>query len=611
MVFFLNSAYLFSINNDTSKVVERGSATKWFTENQFEFPDSTTDLTSSLTDFHKYISKNTLGNAGLAEQNPAYRPSREQIGFKYSTNHYSNYYYHPYDLRFYNTRVPYTDLFYVIGTKREQLFKGTFSYNLKKNWNIAADFCRIRSEGSHLRQNTNDNFIALSTNYRSKNNRYWLLSSVIYNSVKNSENGGIADDSVFENIDLNEKLLLVNLTSAKRSQENANIYLKQIFNFGKRSTDTSSLNSIIPSSRLILTSSFDANSLQYEDKLPTSGYYPAIYYDSTITNDSTFFSKIKNELTWKRLDNKKHRGVIDLIGIGFNFKQEQIKVHQRSLENTFNNYITGGEIYNTYTARSIWWNLSMNYVLRGYNQDDHWASLYFKQNIRDSITSIAFSVESRLQKPDFIYNRFLSNSFQWDTSYSKTVTEGAEISFVSKKFKLEANLSYYRYKNVLYFDSTASPKQFNGSIPLLSAFLKKDLTFYNWHFDNKITYQYLADSSVIRVPEFITENSIYYENNLLKNALRLQIGASLYFLTSYYSNAYMPATEEFYLQDNKKYGNYPFIDFFVNAKIKTVRIFFKIDHLNSGWSGKKYVLTPGYPYPERTFKLGISWRFFD
>ena len=65
------------------------------------------------------------------------------------------------------------------------------------------------------------------------------------------------------------------------------------------------------------------------------------------------------------------------------------------------------------------------------------------------------------------------------------------------------------------------------------------------------------------------------------------------------------------LQYDTKYGNYPFIDFFINTKIKAVRAFFKIDHLNSGWIGNKYQMTPNYPMNDRAFKLGISWRFYD
>jgi len=141
--------------------------------------------------------------------------------------------------------------------------------------------------------------------------------------------------------------------------------------------------------------------------------------------------------------------------------------------------------------------------------------------------------------------------------------------------------------------------------------LKKDFTFFNWHLNNSILYQYVPDSTIIRLPEYVLEHSLYYENDLFKKAMRLQIGASVYFVSNYFSDKYMPATGQFYLQDDKQYGNYPFIDFFINARVKAVRIFFKIDHLNSGWMGNKYQMTPSYPMNDRAFKLGISWRFYD
>lgn len=609
---FLHSSVIYSLNTDTVKDTGKVSLTKWFTENQFEYSDSINELDNSLYDFQRYISKNIIGNIGLAEQNIYYRPYQLPLGFVYSANNSLNYFFSSRTLKYHKTRVPYTDLFYVIGTKREQVFRGTFSYNIRKEWNITADFSRIRSEGSYLRQSTNDNFISLSTNYKSPNNRYWLLSSVIYNSMKNAENGGLTDDTLFFNSgNIDEKLLNVNLTLAKRSAENANVYIKQILNFGKRPADTSAADIIVPTSRLLFVSSIDANSLKYQDDNPSSSYYTSIYYDSTETFDSTFYYNIENELNWKRSDNKKHRGFNDLLGLGFSFKHQLINIKQKSLDTTFNNLIGGFEFFNTYSSHSFWWNLSAKYVLEGYNKDDFHSSLNFIKESNDSLTKVTLKLETRQQNPDFIYNRFLSNHFIWENIFEKSRSNGIEISLKMKKIKFETCFSAYNYKNVLYFDNYSLPRQYNSFIPIFSIFIKKDISFFKWHFDNKIIYQYIPDSTVIRLPAFITENSIYYENYLLKKALLLKIGASIYYTTSYFSNSYMPVSGQFYVQDEKKYGNYPFIDFFINAKVKSVRVFFKIDHLNSGWNGKGYMLTPDYPYPGRTFKLGVSWRFFD
>ena len=149
---------------DSLNSFKKSPTTQYFYENQFENSDSINYIDNSLTNFQNYLPRNHLGNSGLP-YNSLFPPSVSgNAGFNYSKNNYSNYFFSPQKIKFYNTRTPYTDLFYIIGSKKEQIFKMTFSYNVKKNWNVTADFNRIRSDGFYPRQNTNDNFIAVSSN---------------------------------------------------------------------------------------------------------------------------------------------------------------------------------------------------------------------------------------------------------------------------------------------------------------------------------------------------------------------------------------------------------------------------------------------------------------
>ena len=613
-VFLLCTASLSGFNYDTDTTKNSESTlTKFYTLHQFEFADSVNSIDNSLYDFQKYISKNTLGNTGLAFHPLNYSPLPAQTGFRYYRNHYEGYYYLPQNLNFYNSRTPYTDLFYVIGTKKEQLFRMTFSYNVKKNWNITANLFRIRSDGTYTRQNTNDNFIAVSTNFKSETNRYWLAAGIIYNAVNNSENGGMVNDSVFDGTSgVDETLLNVNLSNARKKVINRDVFVKQIFNLGRRSTDTTNSRWIIPSSRFILTSSFDDNYINYKDEYNDliSGYYSNIYYDTLETFDSTYYSKIENELEWKRTDNLRHRGMQDMLGIRFSVKHQLIHVRQKEIDSVYNNIIAGASLYNTYSKNSFWWNLSGTYAATGYNEGDYSAVLALRKGLADSLVDVSLSATAKTQSPDFIYNQWRSNNLYWSNNFDNSEQVGAELSFRMKKYDLELNAGIDNYKNVLYFDNFAIARQYKGSVPVMHARLKKDFSLYNWHLNNTVTYQYVPDSTVIRLPQFTLEHSLYYENNI-KDILRLQIGASVYFVSNYYANAYMPVTGQFYLQNERKYGNYPFIDVFLNARIKAVRIFIKVDHLNKGWTGANYILTPGNPYAGRTFKFGVSWKFYD
>lgn len=631
-LFFLllfSPLFLFSQHSDSLKGSIKKSTVRYFNQNQFEYGDSSTYLESPLYNFSKYITKNNLGNNGLAFNDLSYSPSiTSYIGFNYFKNNYINYFFTPNNFKFYNTRSPYTDLFYVIGSKKEQLFKMKFSYNVKKNWNVTADFSRIRSEGFYQRQNTNHNFIALSSNYKSLNNRYYLLAGVMYNNAKNAENGGIINDSALLQ---RENLVGVNLANAKRTTINRSIYLKHYINIGTKSQDTATLNAILPKSRILLTTLFEDNILKYEDELPWNGYYSNIFYDSTRTFDSTYQRKFENELAWKRVNNKKYRGFKDILGIGLSIKHQYVRINQRELfkvsevsvvhglintdqsqiDTTLSNLIAGGELFNTYSKNKLWWNLTTKYTLEGYNKGDYYTGVSLKKIFKDSLKVFSVMLEEKLQTSDYIYSRYVSNHFKWNNGFEKMKELHASLHFSMIKYNFALSARYSNYTNVFYFNDSAIAKQDNRSIPVLTFFLKKDFVFHNWHLSNKVTYQVVPDSSVIRIPELVLEQSLYYENDLFKHAMRLQVGVSLFYTSAYYANAYMPATSQFYLQNDKMSGNYPFLDFFIAARIKTVRVFFKIDHLNSGLAGTNYMIVPNYPINDRAFKFGVSWLFYD
>ena len=600
----------FSENGDSLLLLKKNTTTKFFTVTQFELTDSVSEVNNSITDFQNYLERNHLGNSGLPFNSLFSSPSSGSEIFNYSKNNYQNYFFSPEKLKYYNTRTPFTDLFYIIGSKKEQDFKMTFSYNVKKNWNVTADFFRIRSVGFYFRQNTDDNFIALSSNYKSTTNRYCILGSLIYNSAKNFENGGITSDSLFENQKNTDKgLSEVNLASAKRSNENRSFFLKQYFNFGRKENDSAS--SIIPSSRIILSSLYEDNYLKYQDENPSSGFYANVYNDSLQTYDMTIYSKIENELVWKRVDNRQHKGLHDMLGVGFSLKDQLVKIKQKEIDSLFNNVVAGAQFFNTYSNNKFSWLISGNYCLSGYNKDDYFGNAVLKKGLLDSGNVFAFSVSTKQHAPDFIYNNYSSNNFKWNNNFQKVGENSIQLFFSSRKYSFYTGFNFITYSNPLYFDNYAISKQYVGVIPVIAAFLKKNFSFHNWHLNNKINYQYVQDSCVIRLPQFVLEHSLYYENQVLKNAARIQVGVSMFYTSSYFANAYMPATAQFYLQGEKKYGNYPFIDFFLNAQVKNIRIFFKVDHLNSGMIGDTYIQTPRNPMNGRAFKIGFSWRFFD
>ena len=193
--------------------------------------------------------------------------------------------------------------------------------------------------------------------------------------------------------------------------------------------------------------------------------------------------------------------------------------------------------------------------------------------------------------------------------YNKVSKTGLQLCYYDSKNKFSVGGKLNQINYYVYFDSTFSPTQFDSTLYIYSAFIQKNFRLKKFHFNNKITWQQ-ASKDVIHLPEFITHHSLYYEDKWFKKVMDVQIGFDVTYFSSYYADAYMPALGLYYWQNEKKIGNYPFIDFFFNMKIKHARIFFKTEHVNSGLMGA-YYLAPHNPAPDRSIKVGINWTFYD
>ena len=68
---------------------------------------------------------------------------------------------------------------------------------------------------------------------------------------------------------------------------------------------------------------------------------------------------------------------------------------------------------------------------------------------------------------------------------------------------------------------------------------------------------------------------------------------------------------EIFNQNQKKIGNFPILDFFINAKIQQTRIYFKFEHFNSSLTGYNFYSAPNYPFRDFSFRFGLVWNFFS
>ena len=231
----------------------------------------------------------------------------------------------------------------------------------------------------------------------------------------------------------------------------------------------------------------------------------------------------------------------------------------------------------------------------------------------DSVFKIKGSllISSKLPKFNTLLHQSIYDDYNWqnDGLFNNVNTRDLGFSFASKW--INANLNFTNIDNFTYFDEDNKPKQFGDQIAYLKVKANKEFKFWKLALDNTVMYNNVSSgSSVFRVPEFVTRNTLYYTDDWFKGKpMLVNIGITFKYFTKYNANAYNPLLAEFTLQNTEEIG-FPTFDVFFNARVRRTRMFLKVDNVTSSFSSKNYFSAPNYPYRDLTIRFGVVWNWF-
>ena len=119
------------------------------------------------------------------------------------------------------------------------------------------------------------------------------------------------------------------------------------------------------------------------------------------------------------------------------------------------------------------------------------------------------------------------------------------------------------------------------------------------------------NDNILNIPDFVYRNSFFISEKIFKNVLEIQSGFNFKIFSKFFINEYNPVISTFHIQDKRKIGGFPIVDFFLNAKIRQTRLFFIFEHINSSFSENNFFTTPSKPYRDSNFRFGLNWSLFN
>ncbi len=572
-------------------------------------------LDTSLYHFHHYqaLQAQSRSNAGIGNTGLAYTSmqwnNRIAMDSWYSISAYDAYRLTSNNLPYYKLNMPFTVLAYTTGRNREQVFKGRHYQQVLRDLGVGVNFNLIKSNGAYLRQRSDNASVAFQALFRTHNKRYGIAGSYINNRFIHWENGGIANAAQFEN---NEEptrdRVIVKLSNAENRLRESVTGFRQYLHLGK--PDTQKSDSVIKifknTGTLVHSFGYQRLAMIYSDKNPGNGFYPDILLDSLLTDDSLVLHTVNNDAQWQfpLIES-------DLIKLNITSGLEHVFMHYRmhTINYKYNQLIP----YFRPTLK-----VGKNLVIRANiqrvsgdfrnNDQEIWLSGTYRFGNSDPLV-IEGKVMRSLITPGLFFHLFQSNHFAWDNTFEQQ--KMSELKLDASWRTTRAGFSLNSVHGFAYLDSLAHPAWFDNSFNVFSAFAESRLQLRHFTFDCTFQFQHVSEETALRLPSLILDAAISYERPLFKGALQAMGGIELFYNTDWFAPAYMPATRSFYIQNQFKTGSYPYVDIFVNLRIRRARLFLLLQHVNSGFSGYTYYMIPTYPMPDRAFKFGVNWMFYD
>ncbi len=580
---------------------------------------------------------NYLGNLGAPRLSRIYF-QRPEAWPNFFMQPYSSFFVAPGDFKFTNSNVPYTNIGYYTGggkVEGEERFKAYFSTNINKRIAFGFNVDYLYGRGMYANQSTSFWNGSLFGSYMGDHYEASVIYSVNY--LKMNENGGITDDRyITDPLAMSEgkkeyeaRNIPTVMSKAANHNKDFYVYVAQRYKLGfhrdlpMAEKDTVAQKEFVPVTSFIHTMKIERARHQFHSDDNLKNYYqfgPYIKPGSTSINDSTTYVGFKNTLGIALLEgfNKYAKAGLTAYASYKISKYDLMNKDSVSTDKyTENELFLGAELAkregNTLHYHAMG-EVGMAAEALGQFRVEADADLNVRLG-KDTVTLIARGRVSNTL-PNFYMRHYHSKYFYWDNDdMDKEFRTRLEGEINIKRWRTNLRVGIENVKNYTYFNTQALPAQFGDNIKIASAILRQDFKVGIFHLDNEVTWQKTSNIDVLPLPEFSLYHNLYIDTKLSKGVLSLQLGADVRYFTEYYAPAYMPATQQFYLQpegDTRvKLGAYPIVNVYANLQLKRTRFFVMMYHVNQGMGNSNSFLVPHYPINPRFLKMGLSWNFYD
>ena len=509
------------------------------------------------------------------------------------------------DIYFYDVAYPMTELLFKTVFSQGQLTDVLFTTNVNRKLNFSLGFKALRSLGKYQNSLSGSKNFTFTYNYNSK--KFSSKSFYLSQKLEKHESGGLSLISIndFESKDpvFNERSKL-----NVKFEDAVNVYFQRDFyshNKFKISDNKKNLS-------LNHTLHYVTVNNSYNQSL-INNYYGGLIGGITTVDDKFKFRSINNKISFD-ISNI----IFDFAEIGFiNFNYEYFNLNSGNEKIKENSNLFSIKLSKNFEILDLDFDLQKK--ISGDRIGDR-LNIVLKPAKKFNL-DLNLKLSSVKSHPGLIYDNYYSgfSGVNWTNRNDLVNTSSIFINYINKKFG-QFSLSGSLINNYVYVSTENSDiesyipqiNQAEFDIKLFKLKYVKNFIFGKFSMNNSFLIQDVnQNDNVLNIPDFVYRNSFFISEKIFKNVLEIQSGFNFKIFSKFFINEYNPVISTFHIQDKRKIGGFPIVDFFLNAKIRQTRLFFIFEHINSSFSENNFFTTPSMPYRDSNFRFGLNWSLFN
>lgn len=397
---------------------------------------------------------------------------------------------------------------------------------------------------------------------------------------------------------------------------------------GTMKMDSTLIRRFVPVAALIHTLRIESNYRNFTSKKKQDAYFQNFFLTGDAAKDSTSYATVQNTLAIEMQEGFKKwvktgmRLFVKHEFLRFTLPDVQLQQHAQ----VFNYFTVGAQLMRE-KARLLRYNVLGE--LRTTGKD--WGEFNLQGDIglhfcigKDTLGLVA-SGFVRNETPAYYYNHFHGRNAWWDKNLDNMFRVRAEGTLSYGKSALTVGIE--TVQNYVYFQESQSTEETTPTLAKMKYGVMADQTSKNirivqaalsdarqWgvlHWENAWTLQKSSNDNLLPLPALNIWSNLYIQFKIAR-VLKTQLGADIRYFTAYHAPTYSPIIGQYAVQDatyRTKIGNYPWLNAYINFKLKGVRFYLAYSHVNA--SDGRYFLVPHYPTNQRLLHFGISWTFFN